>query len=115
MLPKNEISLQKLKGKIRIALLFEQGTTRHSKHLIFRALTQEKEKDFFCGVAVPKRLIKKAVNRNRIKRQMRAALENQRLAVSGFGLFIFKGKKTILTSVLTEEMSTLLEDWNKKK
>ena len=64
--------MKKLKGKKRIQLLFEEGASINDFPL--RVIYLESESSRF-GVSVGKRNFKLAVQRNRIKRQLRAAAE----------------------------------------
>ena len=66
---------EKLKGKKTIEQLFEEGKRIRSFPLQMVYLKKEHggEYPFKVGFSVPKRLIKKAVNRNRIRRLMKEA------------------------------------------
>jgi len=67
--PKSE----KLKLKRHIEQLFEMGKHQGFSPLNLKYLKFDESGKNLCGVSVPKRKIKKAVDRNRIKRQMREA------------------------------------------
>lgn len=67
--PKSE----KLRLKRHIEKLFEIGRNQNFYPLNLKYLKIDEHGKNLCGVSVPKRKIKKAVNRNRIKRQMREA------------------------------------------
>lgn len=107
---KNDVSLKRLKGKKRIELLFRKGCRLHSAHLILHYLPLEQEAVFHLGVSVAKQRFKRAVDRNRIKRQLRVAIESNKelLSLSGFGMLIFKGREQIETNTLVLECETLL-------
>ena len=111
---KNDISLQRLRGKSRTDLLFQEGKMLHTPHLRCCFYPEEKEKIFSCGVAVPKRKVKKAVKRNRIKRQLRVALKTNEdlLCFGGLGMLFFKGKNEISTEKIIEETSILFQKIN---
>ena len=64
--------MKKLKGKKQIKLLFEEGASINDFPL--RIIYLESKNSGF-GVSVGKRNFKLAVQRNRIKRQLRAAAE----------------------------------------
>ena len=108
---KNDISLQRLRGKSRVDLLFQEGKMLHTPHLRCCFYPEENEKIFSCGVAVPKRKVKKAVKRNRIKRQLRVALKSNEahLSFGGLGMLFFKGKNEISTAKIIEETSILFQ------
>lgn len=65
--PKSE----KLKLKRHIEKLFEKGKHQGFTPLNLKYLKYDDSGKNLCGVSVPKRKIKKAVDRNRIKRQVR--------------------------------------------
>ena len=67
--PKSE----KLRLKRHIEPLFKSGKTKKASPLSVKYLKFEEPGKNLCGVSVPKRKFKKAVDRNRIKRQMREA------------------------------------------
>ncbi|MBS3739346.1 ribonuclease P protein component [Mesohalobacter halotolerans] len=67
--PKSE----KLRLKRHIERLFKSGKTTKNSPLSLKYLKFEESGTNLCGVSVPKRKFKKAVDRNRIKRQMREA------------------------------------------
>ncbi|RRO20259.1 ribonuclease P protein component [Flavobacteriaceae bacterium 14752] len=67
--PKSE----KLRLKRHIEPLFKSGKTKKVSPLIVKYLKFKESGTNLCGVSVPKRKFKKAVDRNRIKRQMREA------------------------------------------
>jgi len=67
--PKSE----KLRLKKDIESLFKQGNRFFSYPLTVIFIKKENKGQNLCGVSVPKKKFKKAVDRNRIKRQMREA------------------------------------------
>ena len=112
---KNDVTLKRLKGKNRIELLFRGGQRLHSTHLIIHYLPLEQEMAFRFGVSVAKQRFKKAVDRNRIKRQLRMAIESnkQLLPFAGFGMLIFKSHQLIETKVLVLECEALFKQLHK--
>ena len=108
---KNDFSLKRLKSKYAIEHLFSEGKVLSTKHLIFRITKQDEADAFYVGVSVSKKNFKKAVNRNRIKRQLRVALKTQEhlLSFPGNGMLIFKGRKQLSTPSIIEETQRLLE------
>ena len=63
--------LRTLKGDKKIETLFEKGFVLKEKNILLRAYDFGEEESFF-GVSVSKRFFKSAVDRNRIKRQLRS-------------------------------------------
>lgn len=66
---------EKLKSKKSIERLFTEGNSVSAYPLRMVFLKEEASENFpfLAGVSVPKRKVKKAVNRNKIKRMMREA------------------------------------------
>ena len=109
------ITLNRLKGKELIDALFRKGTVRRSKRLIIKALeAKESETVLYVGVSVPKRNFKRAVDRNKIKRQLRIALKNaeENIPFSGACMLIYTGRKHPLTSELVEGVKELFGQSN---
>jgi len=108
---KNDLTLKRLKSKYAIEHLFTEGRVLGTKHLIFRITKQEEASAFYVAVSVSKRNFKKAVDRNRIKRQLRVALKTHEhlLSFPGNGMLIFNGKKHLSTQSIIEETQHLLE------
>ena len=111
-LKENDINLKRLKSKYAIEQLFVDGKVLSSKHLIFRLAKESEGQAFYAGVSVSKRNFKKAVDRNRIKRQLRVALKKHEsnLSFPGNGMLIFKGRKALSTLTIIEETKSLLEN-----
>ena len=108
-------TLNRLKGKELIDALFRKGTVRRSKHLLLKVLeTKESETVLYVGVSVPKRNFKRAVDRNKIKRQLRIALKNaeENIPFSGACMLIYIGRKHPLTSELVEGVKELFGQSN---
>lgn len=109
---KNNSSLIRLKGKKTINLLFNKGKTFRSKQFLLKILkTSDSEIPFRCGVSVGKRDFKKAVDRNRIKRQLRNVLQKsqENLPYKGLYMLVYKGFGLPETSVLSKELCSLLK------
>ena len=99
------ITLNRLKGKELIDALFRKGTVCRSKHLLLKVLeAKESETVLYVGVSVPKRNFKRAVDRNKIKRQLRIAMKKmeKNIPFSGACMLIYKGRKHPLASDLVE-------------
>ena len=105
---KNKIPIMRLKGKDRIDFLFHEGTVVRSRNLIMRLHKNTKEKFFFVGVSVAKRNFCLAVDRNRIKRQLRSAfIHIKEGPFLGSCMIIYTGKPLPKTSLLSEEILSL--------
>ena len=97
-----QILLKRLKGKLRIAHLFEKGKVYHSQNILLKILENNPDDALYAAVSVSKRNFVRAVDRNRIKRLMREAwrlekpaLENRLIADEKQRaiVFIFTGKE----------------------
>ena len=109
------ITLNRLKGKELIDALFRKGTVRRSKHLLLRVLeSKTSENKLYVGVSVPKRTFKRAVDRNKIKRQLRIALKKAEgpIHFSGACMLIYRGRKHPLTNELVEGVNELFGQSN---
>ena len=62
--------LRTLKGDKKIETLFDKGFVLKEKNILLKGYDFGEEESFF-GVSVSKRFFKSAVDRNRIKRQLR--------------------------------------------
>ena len=65
--------LRTLKGDKKIETLFEKGFMIKEKNILLKGYDFGEEESFF-GVSVSKRFFKSAVDRNRIKRQLRSVV-----------------------------------------
>ena len=65
--------LRTLKGDKKIETLFEKGFMLKEKNILLKGYDFAEEESFF-GVSVSKKFFKSAVDRNRIKRQLRSAV-----------------------------------------
>jgi ribonuclease P protein component len=109
--PKSE----KLKSRKTIELLFSEGKpiTKFPIKLFF--LPSENSENTPAGFAVPKRNFKSAVDRNRIKRQMREAYRLQKhLLNNESGLkfaifFLYIGKEKLPYSRIEAAMESLIK------
>lgn len=84
------MKLQPLKGESHIGALFEHkgvSSLKGSKWMWVKFLTHigtdPQKKGFYAAVSVSKRKFPRAVDRNRIKRQMKAALSDSLAPVEG--------------------------------
>jgi ribonuclease P protein component len=115
---------QKLKHRKKIAGLFESRQSVRTG--LFRVLYRldNTSKTLEIGVAVPKRNIRKAVDRNRIKRLMRECIRKKSFQVWNAQLpnayaelmFVYQGNKGISFARINEEINecfTRLENTSK--
>lgn len=104
---------EKLKDKLLINQLFRSKTSFSSEDIRVLYLDIERGSGLFPQVcfSVPKRLFKKAVIRNRIKRQMRESYRLQKFLLENNNkalLFIFVGTAMITYESLSNQMEQLL-------
>lgn len=105
---------EKLKSRKLIKQVFEEGKTIKSYPLLVRFIETDEE-THKVGVSVAKRNFKKAVDRNRIKRQLREAyrLNKEQLAdkKSKYAvMIIFIGRKEVPTIQVMDKVRLLLKD-----
>ena len=113
-LPMNKtVTLNRLKGKEKINILFRKGSIHQTKHLLIKVLeANKKDNKLYAGVSVPKRNFKLAVDRNRIKRQLRIALKavEKTIPFNGSCMLIFNGRKSPTTHELINELKNVFEN-----
>lgn len=108
MLPQHE----RLKRKIDFDRLRQEGK-RHNRRSLSLVVLRLNEPGRKAGFIVTKRLSKKAVVRNRIKRQMRAAYLLHRSHLKQGYLFLFIARQTLIDSSfshLQSQMEALLNE-----
>ena len=108
-LQKNKFTLKRLKSKNTLDALFSNKNGHNTKSLVLKVLKKENAFFLFAGVSVPKKNFKNAVDRNKIKRQLRRGLKNieHKLLFGGSCMLIYKGKKLPLTSEIIDETEAL--------
>lgn len=108
-LQKNKVTLKRLKSKNTLDALFSNKNGHNTKRLVLKVLKKENALFLFAGVSVPKKNFKNAVDRNKIKRQLRLGLKNieHKLLFGGSCMLIYKGKKLPLTSEIIDETEDL--------
>ena len=110
-----ENDLEKLKGKIRVDLVFKKGKALKSGALIMHYFVPEEgAKKTHMGIGVPKKTVLMAYRRNRIKRQMRAIvrLREEEILASlspGFYMLLYKGKAGVTSESLLQDFRALLK------
>ena len=118
-LPRSKI----LRGKRNFERLFKQSSVLHSSYLQFRYhLLEDSVKEIKIGFIAPKRIMKKAVSRNRAKRRLRESYRNHQHILTDFfsecpggvhGVFISK-KEDIPFCDINAEVEQLLLGLTKK-
>lgn len=104
----------RLKGKEQISILFKQGKRLRQKQVSIVYLKHKANNSgFYFSVGVPKRCIPKAVERNRIKRQLRAAVyafvkESNPPMPGGVFMLNFIGRKIEKSPELHHQVRVLL-------
>jgi ribonuclease P protein component len=111
------ITIERLKSKTRIDQVFREGKSLRSGVLSLHYLYKTSQTNsYFFGVSVSKRNVVSAVKRNRIKRQMRSALRNNKgLLPPGFYMLLFKGKDQEPYATIADDLVQLLEKISVKK
>ena len=104
--------LRTLKGDKKIETLFEKGFMLKEKNILLKGYDFGEEESFF-GVSVSKRFFKSAVDRNRIKRQLRSIIRKSNAIKNikkGVSFFIIYNTPTVLGfDEIEEKVSFLIE------
>ncbi|TDN88177.1 ribonuclease P protein component [Salegentibacter sp. 24] len=108
---------EKLKSKKLIDILFHGGKSvkKYPLKLIYLPITNPEISNFKIGVSVPKKLVKTAVGRNRIKRLMREAFRKNKYLVTNnlpqpYALmFIYISRDEINLENLNKTMIKIME------
>ena len=110
---------EKLKQKNDISLLFEKGKWQTCGNLRLISFSSEEIALHKMGVSVSKRYFKKAVDRNRIKRQMRDIVRLQKdslVSTQSFAYFIsYTHTQLPDFELLQQSISTLFQKLNSIK
>tara|TARA_X000000950_G_scaffold103345_1_gene130397 strand:- start:801 stop:1160 length:360 start_codon:yes stop_codon:yes gene_type:complete len=107
--------IKKLKNKIHIDDVFKKGKQLRSDLLVLRYLKDIEVKEaIFIGVAVSKRDVFLAVERNRVKRQIRASVQLYKKLIEeklpcGYYMFLYKGKLDHSSEELSKTVAKLLD------
>ena len=113
---------EKLKSKKLIDLLFAEGKSVKSfpLKLIYTSYDQTDEASLKTAVSVPKKLVKTAFQRNRIKRLMREVFRKNKylvtnhLSSSHAFMFIYISREEVSYKKLEASMIKVLEKFNDK-
>lgn len=114
---------EKLKSKKLIDILFQEGKSlkAYPLKLVYLPITNPEITSFKTGVSVPKKLVKTAVGRNRIKRLMREAFrKNKYLVINNSSqayalMFIYISREELSMEHLNKAMLKLLEKFKKQE
>jgi len=111
--PKSE----KLRLKRHIENLYENGKNQRFSPLKVKYLKFDEPGKNLCGVSVPKRKFKKAVDRNRIKRQMREAYRLNKHLIEPktqhfHMMFVYSSHKKLKYEQIEKAMIKLLKTMN---
>ena len=117
MTPKG--SLDKLKSKTQIDLVFKKGKAVRSGALVMHFFQPKEEvKKTYIGVGVSKSSVLLAYGRNRIKRQIRSVIQKQkgellRSLKPGFYMVLYKGKLGVASKSLLGDFEGLLNHFTR--
>ena len=104
------MKLRPIKNKKKITAIFEKGRVINSKNMSVRVLDLQDEKPGYV-VSVPKKNFPLAVNRNLIKRRLRAGLDDLSIDNHKLSLFLIYVSKEIISSLtLKKELTDLIKD-----
>ena len=107
--------LKKLKSKIQIDRVFSKGNAIKSGALVMHFICErEGLKNTHIGVGVSKRSVQLAYRRNRIKRQIRAIIQQQKKEVlrtlpPGLYMVLYKGRVSVGTKKLELDFEGVLK------
>ena len=103
--------INRLRGKTKFDTILNASTVFKSDFLILWLIKNDKSQHLEVAVAVSKKLFKRAVDRNKIKRLLREAIKKNENDISFYGqcLFLYKGLKLPDLSLLIEEVNSLIK------
>ena len=113
---------EKLKSRKQIESLFLEGQNVKSFpfRLIYHPIEFDSKFPIKAGFSVPKRSIKLAVNRNRLKRKMKELYRlnkqqfAERLTQTHAFMFVYMGKEELSYNELEKSFSKLITKFNQK-
>ena len=104
------MKLKPIKDKKKITALFEKGRVINGKNISIRALEHQDNTPGYV-ISVPKKNFPLAVNRNLIKRRLRAGLDDLSIDNHKLSLFLIYVSKEIISSLtLKKELTDLIKD-----
>ena len=99
--------LKPIKDKKKITTLFEKGRVINGENISIRVFKFKGEEQGYV-ISVPKKNFPLAVNRNLLKRRMRAAIARLIIPGNDFSFFlIYLSKKTLSVSGIIEDCEKL--------
>ena len=107
--------IKKLKNKTLIDRVFKKGEQIQSGSLAMHYLKSEKNNsNIYMNVAVSKKEVCLAVNRNGIKRKIRASIFLNQLPIkknliSGYYMILYKEKKNVPSSSISKNLEQLIK------
>ena len=101
------MKLQPIKDKKKITVLFEKGRIINGENISIRVYKFKGEEQGYV-ISVPKKNFPLAVNRNLLKRRVRAAVARLIVPLNDVSFFlIYLSKKTLSLSAIIEECEKL--------
>ncbi len=90
--------LRTLNKPAQFHVVRHRGRAWHTSHFILSVFTNEDQKDHAIGFIVTKKMYKKAVDRNRIKRKLRPIARDILPKTAPAGDYVFIAKSTCLVA-----------------
>ena len=104
------MKLKPIKDKKKIATIFEKGRVINRKNISIRVLEYQDNTPGYV-ISVPKKNFPLAVNRNLIKRRLRAGLADLSIDNHKLSLFLIYISKEIISGLaLKKELTDLVKD-----
>lgn len=110
--------IKRLKGRDLIRELFAVGKSTSSFPLYMRYKRKDEIGDCLIGISVPKKALKRAVDRNRVKRQLWAILhKNQYSVISHLNqqkttiMIVYSSNSLLNTSQMESALLSLINQW----
>ena len=104
------MKLKPIKDKKKIATIFEKGRVINRKNISIRVLEYQDNTPGYV-ISVPKKSFPLAVNRNLIKRRLRAGLADLSIDNHKLSLFLMYISKEIISGLaLKKELTDLVKD-----
>ena len=101
------MKLKPIKDKKKITTLFEKGRVINGENISIRVYTFKNEDQGYV-ISVPKKNFPLAVNRNLLKRRIRASMGRLIVPLNGVSFFlIYLSKKKLSVSAIIEECENL--------
>ena len=102
--------IKRLKGKTKFNTIFNASSVFKSDFVILLLIKNDKIQHLEVAVTVSKKLFKREVDRNKIKRLLREAIKKNEedISFSGQCLFLYKGLKLPDLSLLIKEVNSLI-------